>query len=153
MYIGLKNKYDELLKEKTPVNQKVFDELSDEYNKVLLENTTLKSNVDKLKSFIGLVEDNEYGIVKKSLIYGDKNEKIDISAEFKAIQRGLNKVKISLNIDTIKTHPNEMSNKKLISDIKEYIDGWYDIDDGDITWVIPDKKVKREFDIDNILGD
>lgn len=152
MYKSLKKKYDILSEEKTPIDQKTFNNIKKDYDELILKNNKLEKTIDTLKSYLGLVKDNEYGIIKKSLTYGENDSEISVTAEFKTIQRGENKVKISLNIDSIKTSPNESSNKTLMSKIKEFIDDWYDIDCEGITWVIPDKSMEREFNIDEILN-
>jgi hypothetical protein len=151
MYSSLKTKYDDLVKEKTPINQDDYDKLKTKYGKLSTEKNKSDNTIDRLKLYLGLVKDNEYGIIKKNLIYGVNNTTIKISAEFKTIQRGANKVKISLNVDSIKTEPNKTSDTKLMNEIKIYMDDWYDIDDSFITWVEPDKVTQREFDIDEVL--
>ena len=155
-YSELKERYSVLKLIKTPINKDKFTEIRDECINLRNVNGKLNNKVDKLKSYLGLVGDKEYSIIKRELTYGNglgKDVPIFISAEFKTIQRGANKVKISLNIDSIKTTPNKSGDKELMEKCKEFVDDLYDIDDESITWVIPDKAMRREFDLDNIMDD
>jgi hypothetical protein len=153
MYVRLKSKYESLKKEKTPVNQESYDTLNTKYDNIEKEKEVLENNIDKLKKYIGLVEDNEFGIITRSLHYGDNPKGFEMTAEFRTIQRGKNKVKISINKSTIKTSPNQSPNDAQLNKIKEFVDDWYDINDPEITWVIPDEAIKREINIDMILDE
>ena len=153
MYVRLKSKYDNLTKEKTPINQSKYDQLSTKYNEIEKEKETLENNIDKLKKYIGLVDNNEYGIITKGLSYSESPKGFEMEAEFRTIQRGKDKVKISINKNTIKTSPNQGSSEKRLTSIKNYVDGWYSIDTEEISWVVPDEVIKREVNIDIILGE
>tara|TARA_R110000772_G_scaffold20466_5_gene57021 strand:+ start:163621 stop:164157 length:537 start_codon:yes stop_codon:yes gene_type:complete len=144
----LKSKYEKLEQTKTPINMEIFDDLNIEYDKKVKENDILKSNITKLKSYLGIAREHEYGIYKSNYQRGDK--KFRVEAEIKTIKRGKEKVKIEVNGD-IKTSPVQKQDKSNLSSIRSLIDGWYDIDDEDITWVVPDEAMRREFDIDQIL--
>ena len=119
------------------------------------ENTSLVTKLDKLKKYLGLVEKNEYGILKTNLTHADvdggEDISISVSCGFSVIKRGGNKVRIDIDVDDIKVNRGAFGNKSSRLGIKNMLDGWYDINDKKISWIEPDESTKREIKIDDIL--
>ena len=154
MYNKLEGKYKSLIGDKSLIDDiEEYKRLKVEYKKSTDDIKKLENKIDTLKLYIGLVDDHEYGIIHRDLNYSDDDVgyRLIVEAEFKVVQRGSDKVKISVNLDSIKTSPNKSDNLNLMDEIKKFIDGWYDIDDKNISWILPDKSIKRDFDIDCLL--
>lgn len=154
MYDKLESKYKSLIGDKSLIDDiKEYKRLKVEYKKSTDDIKKLENKIDTLKLYIGLVDDHEYGIIHRDLKYSDDDVEYEliVEAEFKVVQRGSDKVKISVNLDSIKTSPNKSDDLNLMDKIKTFVDGWYDIDDENISWILPDKSIKRDFDIDCLL--
>lgn len=155
MYDKLEGKYKSLIGDKSLIDDiKEYKRLKVEYKKSTDDIKKLENKIDTLKLYIGLVDDHEYGIIHRDLKYYDGTDagyRLIVEAEFKVVQRGSDKVKISVNLDSIKTSPDKLDDLDLMDKIKKFIDGWYDIDDKNISWILPYKSIKRDFDINCLL--
>jgi len=161
----VKEKYDKLKKDQIPFSEKnhkeVVSQLKKEYSKT---NDNLKSQIsklkekiektnlryEKLKKYMGLVNNYEYGVLQITLKYAE-NKPLKVTCGFRTSQRGENKVRINIDINDIKTELSEFNDLNSRKKIKEMCDGWYDINSKKITWIKPDEATKREINIDNIL--
>jgi phosphopantetheine adenylyltransferase len=128
-------------------HDKIVKEKDEEISKIL-------SRYDKLKKYLGLVNDKEYGILKHTLQYGKEGNKKDlvVQAGFKVSQRGRDKVRIDIDINDVRVNTGKHANLNSYKNIKDILDGWYDVNSTEITWVEPDDALKREINIDNLLN-
>lgn len=132
----------------------------DEYEKLISEHEKLKEDYsdiikerDKLKVYIGVVNEKEFGILSHTLIRtleDGTEKKVHFDFEFKVVKRGQEKVKIEI---TDYKSSSEDKRESLFKRCQSIVNGWYDINDPEITWIEPDKAVQRDFKIDDILSE
>ena len=164
-YDYLKIKYKKLENKKVPFseeehkkeveklknyNKKEVETLKNSISKLTKNNSELLTKYNNLKKYLGIVNKNEYGILKTKLA-DDNNYKFKVSCGFVVTQRGKNNVKIDIDIDDVRSYIGKYNTRIHAKKIKNILDGWYDINDPEIFWIEPDESVKREIYIDNIL--
>lgn len=166
MYIYFKNKlYNSLKEKKVEVTKEEYDKLSinkdneinslnNDLEEIEKERDDLLLTVQDLELSLGLVDQYEYGVLSNNSITQTDDDggttSLILSCGFKVIQKGANNVRISINKNDIKS--SSILGDKAKDDIIELLNGWYDIDDVNITWIEPDEARKRDMKIDSILN-
>lgn len=162
---SLFNRFTDLENKKVEISQGDYDKLSYDkgieivgYKREILrlekEKDELTFEIQGLKLTLGLVDEYEYGILSNNTIVSTHKDGTEstlrLKCGFKVIQKGSNSVRISINKNDIKG--DTVMTEKTKGDILELLDGWYNIDDSDISWVEPDEARKRDVKIDSILN-
>lgn len=149
--VFLESQKNEYTKENFKIIENKYKRTKTDLDNIESKYRKLNEDYENIKKYIGLIADYEYGILKETLTetlpHGGIKE-YKVRCEFKTILKGLNNVKIL--IQEVYT---EDGNKDtdLFSHISNLLNGWYDIDDKNITWITPDATMRRNIDIDNIL--
>jgi len=141
------------LKKSVNIDMDEYEGLIIKYEKLKEDYSDLIKERDKLKVYIGVVNEKEFGILSHTLVRTHEDEtekKVHFDFEFKVVKRGQDKVKIEI---TDYKSSSEDKRESLFKRCQSIVNGWYDINDPEITWIEPDKTTQRDFRIDNILSE
>lgn len=157
--IYLKKKNKSLKDIKTLISQEDYDIINNE-NKLLedivkektKEISSIDNRYEKLKKYLGLVSEYQYGILKYNLIKNTHGIKkpYSVACEFIVEQRGKDNVKIK--VQDVKTRDGNKTTERF-NRISDLVNGWYQIKDPNIEWIKPDQSIIRDINIDNILSE
>ena len=150
MYIYFLNRKNKKLKSKYNSIKK-SNISKEEYENILKEKETTLLRYEKLKKYMGLVNEKEYGIIEYEIYHKKSNQHFIMNCGFNVIERGKNKVRIEVNIDDMSASIGKHNSKESYISASKLINGWYDINDDRISWIEPDDALKRDINIDNIL--
>lgn len=134
------------IKKKHIVDPEMYQVMVDNNTELSEEIDNQKEKYNKIKKYLGLVDEHKYGSYIADLTKSDKD--YPVVCDFIVTQRGKDKVKIKV-IDI--TTNDGSSGEKMLEKVQSLIPNWVDINDDKITWIEPNESLKREINIDSIL--